>query len=93
MFNFFVTYTLKDEATRGEFIKAILENQIGAKSRAEKGCFKYDYYIPVEEDNVLFLHEQWDTLEDQEVHTHQDHFAKIQELEKIYGAEVELVQA
>lgn len=86
MKNFFVTYTLPDKASRDGFLKAIQDNKCDEMSKAEDGCHKYDYFLPADDDCVLLLWEQWETLDHQKAHTKMPHFAKIGQLKEQFGA-------
>ena len=67
MTNFYVTYTMPDKASRDGYLKEIKDNKIDEISKAEDGCYKYDYFYPVENDNTLFLWEQWESVEHQKL--------------------------
>ena len=86
MVNFFVTYTMPDKASRDGFLKEIQEKDYDDISKSEDGCHKYDYFLPAENDCMLLLWEQWETLEHQKAHTKMPHFAGIGELKEKYGA-------
>ena len=91
MTNFFVTYTLPDAAAREGYIRDVLELGVIDKSRAEKGCIRYDYFYPVGSDTQLFLLEQWESREHQAAHCQTDHFKALGKIKEKYGAETEIV--
>ncbi len=86
MTNFYVTYTLPDQAARDGYMKEVIDQGIIDKSRAEDGCARYDYFYPVGSDNTLFLWEQWETREHQKIHCQTEHFAVLTALKEKYGA-------
>lgn len=87
MTNFYVTYTLPDQAARDGYMKDVLEQGIIDKSRAEDGCIRYEYFYPVGSDNTLFLWEQWESREHQAIHCQTEHFKALGEIKVKYGAE------
>lgn len=78
-----VTYTVK-EGKREEFHRKVVDRGIAARSRAEAGCLAYEYYLPIDNANELFLLEIWKTPEDAEKHMQSAHFAELGELKKEY---------
>lgn len=91
MTNFYVTYTLPDQAARDGYMKEVLENGIIEKSREEPGCVRYEYFYPVGSDNTLFLWEQWESRAHQKIHCQTEHFAILGELKAKYGAVTEIL--
>ena len=91
MTNFYVTYTLPDQAARDAYMKEVLENGIIEKSREEPGCARYEYFYPVGSDNTLFLWEQWESRSHQKIHCQTEHFAVLSELKAKYGAVTEIL--
>ena len=69
---------------RDQFLAKIKEEGLDAACRAEKGCIKYDYYIPENGSDELFLLEKWDNAEVLAEHGKQPHFARIGELKTEY---------
>ena len=69
---------------RDQFLAKIKEEGLDAACRAEKGCIKYDYYIPEIGSDELFLLEKWDNAEVLAEHGKQPHFARIGELKTEY---------
>lgn len=82
-----VTYTIKPDK-RDEFLDKVKEQQIIRDSKAEPGNFKYEYYIPVDSLNTLFLMEIWACSEAQLLHGQTEHYAKLQNLKKEYVTDV-----
>ena len=62
---------------RAEFIAALAKLGVGANSRREDGCRKYEYIVPTEERDTLILHEIWDTLSSQKAHCRTEIFKKL----------------
>ena len=91
MTNFYVTYTMPDRASRDGYLKEANEQGIPEKSRMEEGCIRYEYFFPVDDDNRLFLWEQWESREHQRVHCETEHFAALGRLKEKYGAETEIL--
>lgn len=49
-----VNYKLK-EGKRDEFVKRLLREKIAEHTRMEQGCIKYEYYLPIDRADELFL--------------------------------------
>lgn len=49
-----VNYKLK-EGKRDEFVKRLLREKITEHTRMEPGCIKYEYYLPIDRADELFL--------------------------------------
>jgi quinol monooxygenase YgiN len=84
-----VSYMIKP-GKRDEFFKKVNEQGIARDSRAEPGNYKYEYYIPVDSKNVLFLVEMWVSSAAQAVHVKTEHFQKLQALKKEYVTNVSI---
>lgn len=91
MTNYYVTYTLPDQAAREGYLEEVRSQGIMEKSRAEDGCIRYEYFYPVDQDNCLFLWEQWESREHQKAHTETEHFAVLAGLKEKYGAETQIL--
>ena len=78
-----VTYKCRP-GMREEFLKKIKAEGIDAASRAEAGNFKYDYYLPVDDNGDLLLVEKWQDAEILANHGRQPHFAKLGEFKSEY---------
>ena len=78
-----VTYKCK-ENMREAFLETISKEGIDVASRAEAGNIKYDYYLPTENDNEVFLLEKWQDAEAVKVHSGQAHFKRLGELKATY---------
>ncbi len=84
MVNFYVTYTMPTKEDRDGYYREVREQGIVDKSRAEEGCYRYDYFYPAESDTSLFLWEQWESREHQKAHCQTEHFAQIGALKEKY---------
>jgi len=73
---------------RDEFLEKLIENEIITASRAEPGNYKYEYYKPVNSENVLFLMEMWVSSEAQKAHGKTEHYQRLQSLKKEYVTDV-----
>ena len=75
------------EGKREEFIKAVKEEGIDTASRAEDGCFKYDFYVSVEDPDDVFLLEYWRDQDAHSAHRTQKHYARLDEIKAVYLAD------
>ena len=89
MYQICVSYHCNSKEDRDGFYQELAKNRIQELCEEEKGCIRYRYYYPCDNDTELFLLEQWETRENQKVHTSQPHFALIGDLKKKYHAKVE----
>lgn len=86
-----VVYVIKD-GKRKEFYEKIVEMGIAKASRQEPGCGRYEYSIPLDNENELWLTELWTDKIAQERHAKTQHFLKLQELKKEYVESVRLTK-
>ena len=87
MFTIYVTYTAKDRNMIKQFYDAIKESGAAECCRKEDGNIRYDYFWSTENENELFLLEEWKSEEDQKIHMTYDHFKKIGQLKAKYEVE------
>lgn len=78
-----VKYTVK-AGKRDEFLEKVTGEGIIRDSKAEPGNFKYEYYIPADSQNVLFLMEMWVNSEAPISHMKTEHYQKLQALKQEY---------
>ncbi len=78
-----VTYKCKPQM-REEFLELIMADGIDVSSRAEEGNIKYDYYIPIENDDELLLVEKWRDAEALAEHNKQPHFLNLAKIKNEY---------
>ena len=74
-----VTYKCKP-AMRDRFLEQIIAEGIDAACRAEAGNIQYDYYIPADGSNELFLLEKWQDADAVAAHRGEPHFARLGEI-------------
>ncbi|MBO5306351.1 MAG: antibiotic biosynthesis monooxygenase [Clostridia bacterium] len=82
-FSIYVVYTAKD-GMREAFLEAIAKEGIPKAVRAEDGCIRYDYYLPLDSKNDILLIEEWESEEKQQIHVAQPHMARLRELKDPY---------
>jgi quinol monooxygenase YgiN len=82
-----VRYTIKP-GKRDEFLEKVIQQGIIRKSKEEPGNVKYEYYIPVGSENVLFLMEMWVNSATQIVHGKTEHYQRLQVLKEEYVTDV-----
>ena len=69
---------------RDEFLERIRAEGIQAASRAEAGNLQYDYFIPVDRSDDLFLVEKYRDEDAVAAHVRQAHVARLVELKEAY---------
>ena len=69
---------------RDEFLEKIRAEGIQTASRAEAGNLQYDYFIPVDQSDDLFLVEKYRDEEAVAAHVRQPHVARLVELKEQY---------
>lgn len=87
-----VAYSFRNNEERDTYYRTIFELQIPEKTREENGCYMYDYYLPLDKDNIIFLLEQWEDQASIDAHTVQPHFLQMGEIKKQYVTNVEIVR-
>ena len=78
-----VTYKCKPEK-RKEFVEMIMTEGIDTASRAEAGNIMYNYYIPTDGGDDLFLLEKWRDVVALAEHGKQPHLARLKEIKAEY---------
>lgn len=76
-----VTYKCKPDK-RKEFLEMIMADGIDVASRAEAGNIMYDYYIPTDGSDDLFLLEKWRDEAALAEHGKQPHLARLKEIKE-----------
>lgn len=69
---------------RDEFLEKIRAEGIQAASRAEEGNLQYDYFIPVDGNDDLFLVEKYRDEDAVAAHVRQAHVKRLVELKEQY---------
>ena len=83
MMTLFVKYICKP-GCREAFLREIAAKGIDTAIRAEQGCICYDYYLSVQDSNVILLVEKWTEPEAQKVHMTQPHMKELSALKGNY---------
>ena len=83
MMTLFVKYICKP-GRREVFLREIAARGIDTAIRAEQGCLCYDYYLSVQDPNVILLVEKWTEPEAQKVHMTQPHMKDLSALKTNY---------
>ncbi len=81
-----VTYQCRP-GMRDRFLEQITAEGIDAASRGEKGNIRYDYYLPIVENDDLLLVEKWQDADALTEHGHQPHYARLKEIKAEYVTE------
>ena len=69
---------------RDAFLQRLSDEGIAAASRADEGCIKYDYYVPVDDPDDLLLVEKWESAEALQKHIGQPHLALLRGIKDEY---------
>ncbi len=85
-----VTYHLK-KGSAEEFLRKLGEIGIPGLVRGERGCIRYDYYVPAEENGTLILLEEWESAELQALHLEQPHMKRLAQIKPDYVADTEVM--
>ena len=86
-----VRYQVKP-GMRDEFFNKIKEGGIVEASRREDGNERYDYYIPVDDENALSLLEIWRDQAAQTAHGTQEHYQRLTALKNQYVEETQVTK-
>lgn len=85
-----VYYTAKDGDDLMNFLREAEEAGIVSKTRKEKGCLQYEYFISAENDREMLLLEKWESAEDQKAHDGQPHMKVLMYIKSKYGLSTEI---
>ncbi|WP_071025957.1 putative quinol monooxygenase [Peptoniphilus raoultii] len=55
----------------------VLLKELRDKSQKEKGCISYELYRDFDDEYTVIINEEWESLEDQKVHSKSEHFLRI----------------
>ena len=86
-----VTYNCKP-GKREAFYRAIREHGIDAKSQAENGCSRYEFFSAIETPDRLFLAEAWENRDVHAAHKETAHFKELQTLKAEFVESVDAVR-
>lgn len=67
-----------------DFMKEMESSGIADAIRAKKGCVRYDYFLPVKEENTVLLIDSWNDQKALDEHHKSDLMPKIAELREKY---------
>lgn len=87
-----VVYHFENNEKRDAFYKRACEEGIIATSKAEEGNIKYDYFLPMDQDNTIFLLEQWRDLETLKAHAAAEHYARLQGFKSEMVASTDIIK-
>ncbi|MCQ2604730.1 MAG: antibiotic biosynthesis monooxygenase [Spirochaetia bacterium] len=83
-----VTYKCGTKENRSRFMAELLP--LGANCRKEPGNVRYEYFLPVDDDTVLFLFEKWESEDAVKVHSATENFRQIVEVKARYSVVSEI---
>lgn len=89
MLTMIVYYHCKD-GLRDAFMTAVKMEKIAENSRVEPGNMQYDYFLPVDDANIVLLLEKWESDEAQKIHTATVNFKKLGEIKAKFVESVEI---
>ena len=84
-----VTYQAKPGCAK-EFVDALESSGVAEAVRKEEGCIRYDYYFSAKDGNAVFLFEEWESREHQQIHLTQPHIATLKQIKEQYILETVL---
>ena len=77
------TYTAMDGCAK-KFVEELEQSGVAAAVRAEDGCICYDYYYSAKDENIVFLFEEWESEQHQQIHLTQPHIATLRQIKSKY---------
>ncbi len=77
---------------RDEFVKALIDERIAARTNAEPGNLAYEFSVPIGEEDAVCLLERWENAEALIPHPHQPHFLRLMELKAQFVEDTELLR-
>ena len=69
------------------FIREAAKSGLQEEIRKEAGCLRYDYYLPLEGGETVFLLEVWENEEALKAHAVSPGMEKLKKLKEKYGVE------
>ena len=84
-----ITYLAKPGCKQA-FVDAVTEAGILSLIRQEDGCRQYQYYYPADQEDIILLVEEWESIQHQQVHMTQPHMAELMRLKAEYILETKL---
>lgn len=84
-----VVYTVKP-GCRDRFLREVAAADLGAQTRTEPGNSRYDWFLPVESPDQVFLLEIWKDGAAQQAHCQTPHYGVLQGLKEKYVLDVSI---
>lgn len=82
-----VTYKMKNGSAEA-FLNELSGMGIPEIVRAERGCLRYDYFLPADgSTDCVFLVEEWESAELQTLHLEQPHMKRLADIKPRYVRE------
>ena len=78
-----VTYYAKDNM-REKFIEELHQSGVVDTIRSEDGCIFYDYYLSLQDKNIVVLLENWESQEKLDKHLAAEHMSIVREIKAKY---------
>lgn len=88
---YLVTYTVKP-GTGEKFYQELIDTKVIEQTLENPGCIRYDFYIPMEDENTVYLTEFWENDEALKVHQAQPYRKTHAEIKAKYCLNVEVKQ-
>ena len=89
MLHIHVRYKVKP-GMRNAYIDAIKKAKISGRTMEEPGNFGYEFFIPMEKEDELFLVECWENEEVLVPHKEQEHYKELQNLKAEFVLNTEI---
>lgn len=84
-----VTYYAK-ENMREKFMKELMTSGVVDTIRQEDGCIFYDYYLSMQDKNIVLLLEKWESQEKLDHHLAAEHINLLRAIKEKYIEKTEL---
>lgn len=78
--------------TAVDFMKEMESSGVADEVRAEKGCLRYDYFLPVNDDKTVLLIDTWESQQALDEHHKSGLMTKIAELRDKYDVHMVVEQ-
>jgi len=78
-----VTYFAKPGCSHS-FVEELEASGVATAVREEDGCICYDYYYSAKDPDVVFLFEEWESMQHQQIHITQPHIATLKQIKEKY---------
>ena len=81
----FNIYYKSESGNARKFSEEMISSGIVDEIRLKKGNLRYDYFIPLDDDNTILLIDSWENQEALDAHHNSDTMKKIAELRNKYN--------